>query len=84
MSGNGKYIYGFTRSDATLSPAINGIDGKPIFAISDNGVTAVVSEGPDGKLRPERKHLSAHHGVIKEIMKTLTHSPGIFWCCGRQ
>ena len=78
MSGNGKYIYGFTRSDATLSPAINGIDGKPIFAISDNGVAAVVSDGPDGKLRPERKNLSAHHSVIKEIMKTLTILPVSF------
>ncbi len=78
MSGNGKYIYGFTRSDATLSPAINGIDGKPIFTISDNGVAAVVSDGPDGKLRPERKHLSAHHSVIKEIMKTLTILPVSF------
>ena len=78
MSVNGKYIYGFTRSDATLSSAINGISGKPIFAISDNGVAAVVSEGPDGKLRPERKNLSAHHGVIKEIMKTLTILPVSF------
>ena len=78
MSVNGKYIYGFTRSDATLSSAINGISGKPIFAISDNGVAAVVSDGPDGKLRPERKNLSAHHGVIKEIMKTLTILPVSF------
>ena len=75
MSGNGKYIYGFMRSDATLSSAINGINGKPIFTISDNGVAAVVSDGPDGKLRPERKHLSAHHSVIKEIMKTSTILP---------
>ena len=78
MSVNGKYIYGFMRSDATLSSAINGIDGKPIFTISDNGVAAVVSDGPDGKLRPERKNLSAHHSVIKEVMKTSTILPVSF------
>ena len=59
MSANGKYIYGFTRGDATLSSAINGVDGKPVFTISDDDVAAVVSDGPDGKLRPERKH--QHH-----------------------
>ena len=75
MSGNGKYIYGFMRNGAKPTFTIPGIDSKPVFAISDNGVAAVVSDGPDGKLRPERKHLSAHHGVIKEVMKTSTILP---------
>ena len=78
MSGNGKYIYGFMRNGVKPTFTIPGIDGKPVFTISDNGVAAVVSDGPDGKLRPERKHLSAHHGVIKEIMKTLTILPVSF------
>ena len=78
MSVNGKYIYGFTRSDATLGLAINGIDGKPIYVISDNGVAAVVSDEPNGKLRPERKNLSAHNTVIKEVMKTSTILPVSF------
>ena len=75
MSGNGKYIYGFMRNGAKPTFTMPGIDGKPIFTISDNGVAAVVSDEPDGKLRPERKHLSAHHGVIKEAMKTSTILP---------
>ena len=78
MSGNGKYIYGFMRHGAKPTFTIPGIDGKPVFTISDNDVAAVVSDGPDGKLRPERKHLSAHHSVIKEIMKTLTILPVSF------
>lgn len=78
MSVNGKYIYGFMRHGAKPTFTIPGIDGKPVFTISDNGVAAVVSDGPDGKLRPERKNLSAHHGVIKEIMKTLTILPVSF------
>ena len=82
MTVNRKYIYGFTKSDATLSSAINGIDGKPICNI-DNGVAAVVSDVPDGNC-PERKHLSAHHSVIKEIMKTSTTFSRYLWRCGRQ
>ena len=78
MSGNRKYIYGFMRNGAKPTFTIPGIDGKPVFTISDNGVAAVVSDGPDGKLRPERKHLSAHHSVIKEIMKTSTILPVSF------
>ena len=78
MTGNGKYIYGFTRSDATPRFVINGIDGKPVFVISDNGVAAVVSDEPSGKLRPERKNLSAHNNVIKEVMKTSAMLPVSF------
>ncbi len=78
MSGKGKYIYGFTRSDAPLRLAVSGLDGKPILAVSDNGVAAVVSDEPGGKLRPERKNLSAHNTVIKEIMKTTTILPVSF------
>jgi len=78
MSGNRKYIYGFMRNGAKPTFTILGIDGKPVFTISDNDVAAVVSDGPDGKLRPERKHLSAHHSVIKEVMKTSTILPVSF------
>ncbi len=78
MPENGKYIYGFTRSNAIVNFATNGIDGKPIFTIFDNGVAAVVSDKPNGKLRPERKNLSAHNNVIKEVMKTATILPVSF------
>ncbi|MBI2470007.1 MAG: GvpL/GvpF family gas vesicle protein [Planctomycetes bacterium] len=78
MSVNGKYIYGFTRSEAPFGLTINGIDGKQVFVISDNGVAAVVSDELNGKLRPERKNLSAHNNVIKEVMKTSTILPVSF------
>lgn len=78
MSGNGKYIYCFARSDAIRNFATNGIDGKPIFTISDNGVAAVVSDTPNAKLRPERKNLSAHNSVIKEVMRISTILPVSF------
>jgi len=78
MPGNGKYIYGFTKNDANLSLDIPGIDGRPIYMIPDNGIAAVVSDSPGGKLRPERKNLGAHNNVIKEVMKTSTILPVSF------
>ena len=78
MTSNGKYIYGFTRSDVTFNSAMQGIDGKQVFIICGNGVAAVVSDGPTGKLRPERKNLSAQNNVVKEVMKTLVILPVAF------
>ena len=78
MAGNGKYIYGFTRNGAKSTFTIPGIDSKPVYTISENGIAAVVSDSPNGKIRPERKNLSAHHGIVKEVMKTLTILPVSF------
>lgn len=78
MTSNGKYIYGFTRSDVKFNSAMQGIDGKQVFIICGNDVAAVVSDAPSGKLRPERKNLSAHNNVIKEVMKTLAILPVAF------
>ncbi|MEK6737541.1 MAG: GvpL/GvpF family gas vesicle protein, partial [Planctomycetota bacterium] len=57
---------------------ISGIAGNTIYTISDNGIAAVVSDSPGGKLRPERKNLSAHSNIIKEVMKTSTILPASF------
>lgn len=79
MTGNEKYIYGFAMTDEVKPcPGVSGIAGKPIYTISDNGIAAVVSDSPGGKLRPERKNLSAHNNVIKEVMKTSTILPASF------
>ena len=78
MSNSGKYIYGFTKSDVKLNANLAGIDGKPIYTLSDNGIAAVVSDSPNGKIRPERKNLGAHHGIVKEIMRTSAILPVSF------
>lgn len=78
MSGNGKYIYGFTHSDARGIKNLCGINSKQVYIISDNGIAAVVSDDSNGKLRPERKNLSAHNNTIKEVMKVSTILPVSF------
>ncbi len=78
MSTNGKYLYGFIKSEERFNTVLSGIDGKPVYIIPDNGIAAVVSDGPQSKLRPERKNLSAHSSIINEVMKSCTILPVSF------
>ncbi|MBI4446446.1 MAG: gas vesicle protein [Acidobacteria bacterium] len=43
---------------------------RPIYTISDGRVAAVVSlDVPYEKIRPERRHLAVHQGVLKRLMQ---------------
>jgi hypothetical protein len=45
-----------------------GIEGGDVRAISDGTLAAIVSDVPNQKLRPERRHLAAHHAVQTQLM----------------
>jgi hypothetical protein len=45
-----------------------GIDGGPVYTISNGEVAAVVSDVPNAKLRPERRHLAAQQAVLKGLL----------------
>jgi hypothetical protein len=45
-----------------------GIDGAPVYAISQGRVAAVVSDIPNGKIRPERRHLAAQQAVLQGLL----------------
>lgn len=78
MSSSEKYLYGFIRNGSGFNAVLSGINDKPVYIIPENGIAAVVSDGPQSKLRPERKNLSAHNGVVNEVMKTSTILPVSF------
>jgi len=46
-----------------------GIDGGEVYAISDGPLAAIVSDVPNARLRPERRHMAAHHAVHKCLME---------------
>jgi len=46
--------------------------------ISNGGASAVVSEVANQKIRPERRHLAAHQGVLKQLMTESTPLPMSF------
>ena len=46
-----------------------GIDGGEVYPIPDGPLAAVVSDVPNARLRPERRHMAAHHAVHKRLMQ---------------
>lgn len=65
----GKYLYAIIPAGKDLKYGEIGIDGAQVYLISDNHVSAVVSDFSNGKIRPERRHLAAHQAVLKSIMQ---------------
>jgi len=72
------YLYAFGEADLTLPQGITGLNDSPLSLLSVDSVTAVVSPIASGRLRPERRHLAAHQGVLAKIMTTTTVLPVTF------
>lgn len=55
-----------------------GINGAPVYVISQGSLAAVVSDITEKRIRPERKNLAAHNIVIKRLMEEATVLPVAF------
>jgi hypothetical protein len=65
----GKYIYAVIDAAGDKSydePA--GLNGAVVHTISHGRITAVVSDMPDKRIRPERRNLAAHNAIIKLLV----------------
>ncbi|MBI2827943.1 MAG: GvpL/GvpF family gas vesicle protein [Acidobacteria bacterium] len=67
LSDEKLYLYAIVSGldGAVLGPI--GLAGGTVYSIASGRVTAVVSRVSE-KLRPERRHLAAHHDVLKRLM----------------
>jgi hypothetical protein len=65
-----RHPHGF---DGTL-----GVNGSAVTWICEGPLAAAVSEVPNGKIRPERRNLAAHQGVLKFLMQEGTVLPVTF------
>jgi len=74
----GRYLYAVIDSSDERTYGDFGIDGGIVYSISDSHVTAVVSDVPNEKIRPERRRLAAHQEVLKRLMEDSTPLPLIF------
>ncbi len=65
----GYYLYAVTDGiEDGLPLGLTGMDGGGVYALTEAGVTAVVSGLAARKVRPERRRLAAHHDVLKQLM----------------
>jgi hypothetical protein len=72
------YIYAIIGDTQGRIYENSGIDGRKVYSIPAGRVTAVVSDLPGEKIRPERAHLAAHQGVLKRLMAESTPLPTSF------
>jgi len=64
----GRYLYAVIPRSEEQILTFSGIGGNPVYAISHGKVSAVVGDVPNEKIRPERRHLGAHHEILKQLM----------------
>jgi hypothetical protein len=63
-------MYGVVSADHAISVAEwTGIDAGLVYYVSEGALAAVVSDVPNGRLRPQRRHLAAHQAVLKRLMQ---------------
>ncbi len=74
----GCYLYAVIDATADTDFGPCGIDDGKVYTIANGKVAAVVSDLPDGKVRPERRRLAAHQGVLKRLMAEHTVLPVTF------
>lgn len=67
LSNEKLYLYAIVPglAGAILGPI--GLEGDTVYSMTCGRVSAMVSGAPE-KLRPERRHLAAHHEVLKRLM----------------
>lgn len=77
----GRYLYAIIAGAGDRTYGSIGLEGEEVYTISNGRIAAVVSDlslGPKTKIRPERRHLSAHQEVLKRIMQAVTPLPMAF------
>jgi hypothetical protein len=74
----GRYLYAVMHGSKERNYGPCGIDQSMVYTILREKVAAVVSDVPNGRLRPERRHLSAHQDVLKRLMEESTPLPMSF------
>jgi hypothetical protein len=75
---NGSYLYAVVSGSDGRAYGDFGIHGGSVYGISGGRVSAVVSDVPIKKIRPERRYLAAHQEVLKQLMKEITPLPMTF------
>jgi hypothetical protein len=74
----GRYLYAVISGPDERTYGDFGIDGATVYVISNGSVAAVVSDVPNKKIRPERRHLAAHQEVLRRLMEEITPLPMTF------
>ena len=79
VGGSGRYLYAVVAAtDAPQDCGRIGLEAAPVYAIVEGGVAAIVSDIPNDRIRPQRRHLAAHQQVLRGLMEATTPLPMSF------
>jgi len=76
------YVYAVVGGVQKREYGFSGINGAPVYSISNGDIAAVVSDVPNEKIRPERRHLAAHWEVLNHVMDEAAVLPVSFGIIG--
>ncbi len=68
MADTGCYVYAVIDDPTERIYGPIGLDGSAVYSVPQGPVSAVVSDVPNRKVRPERRKVAAHHQVLKTLM----------------
>lgn len=74
----GRYMYAIIPDAQELSLGPIGLNGAKVYTICGGKASAVVSDIPIGKIRPERKNFAAHQMVLKTLLDQGDLLPMVF------
>ena len=66
---NSRYLYAIIPGAHERSFGPTGINGAKVYTICVGETAAVVSDAPNGRIRPERKNFAAHQAVLKTLVE---------------
>ncbi|KVD78858.1 gas vesicle protein GvpFL [Burkholderia sp. ABCPW 14] len=73
-----RYLYAVKHAREVPASLPPGIGGTAVYALTDGDVAAIVSDTGLARVRPERRHLLAHHTVIQSLAAEGTVLPVAF------
>ncbi len=65
---SGRYLYAIVPASEERAYGLAGINGADVYIIANGRLAAVVSDIPNEKIRPERRHLAAQQAVLKGLL----------------
>ena len=68
-SAGGTYVYAVVSGDSAIDYGELGIDGSPVYRIGDGDLAALASPITRARVRPERRHVSAHNAVLRRALE---------------
>lgn len=63
-----KYLYAIAPAGALGTTSLRGIQKKPLYAIEEGDLAVIASTLSNGRVRPRRRNLKAHHDAIDALV----------------